>query len=423
MPIHRRDFLKSGMAAGLAAALPLGCAFVQTRRGKPRAVATADLEEVLARPVLRLDGLKDAVKIETIELFQFAAAGGNYFMVRVRSTDGAEGYAVPNDHAKFLHPIFNQQVAPFFIGKDARDLESLLEGVYLYKGNYKMQSLALWCPVAWVEFALLDLLGRMTNKPLGALIGNVIRDRAPMYVASGNRGTTPKEEVDVLVRRLAETGCRAVKFKVGGRMSHNEDSMPGRTEELIRLARKTLGPNVTIHADANGSYDPPRAIEIGRMLEKIDAFMFEEPCPFDHLEDTKTVADALGINVAGGEQESSERRFRWMIANNAVQIAQPDLHYYGGFIRTTRVARMAALAGMLITPHLSSGLGYSQLVHFASCTPNIGPYMEFKGDVRQTGGWFDPPIVFHDGALSVPTAPGFGMVAAPELLKKAAKIA
>ena len=44
------------------------------------------------------------------------------------------------------------------------------------------------------------------------------------------------------------------------------------------------------------------------MLEDIDAIYFEEPCPFDHLEDTKKVTDALTIPVAGGEQEYSQRQ-------------------------------------------------------------------------------------------------------------------
>ena len=47
----------------------------------------------------------------------------------------------------------------------------------------------------------------------------------------------------------------------------------------------------------------------------IGAIYFEEPCPFDHLEDTKRVTDELSIPVAGGEQEYSLRRFRWMISN------------------------------------------------------------------------------------------------------------
>ena len=42
---------------------------------------------------------------------------------------------------------------------------------------------------------------------------------------------------------------------------------------------------------------------------------------------------------------------------------------------------MAALAGMSVVPHMSGGgLGYLDVIQFASFTPNIGPFMEFKGN-------------------------------------------
>ncbi|MFH1070812.1 MAG: mandelate racemase/muconate lactonizing enzyme family protein, partial [Candidatus Glassbacteria bacterium] len=297
----------------------------------------------------------------------------------------------------------------FFIGRDARELEALIDGVYVHESNYKLSSPALWCCVAWIEFSLLDLLGKITGKPVGGLLGGVVRRRVPVYYASGRRDTTPEQEVELLAKAVAEIGVKAVKFKVGGRMSNNADSLPGRTEALIPLARKTLGRDIAIHADANGSYDPPRAVEVGRMLEEIDAVFFEEPCPFDHLEDTRAVADSLAIPVAGGEQESSQRRFRWMIANGALQVVQPDLHYYGGFIRSKRVARMAEVAGLPVTPHLSGeGTGYADMLHFCSCTPNTGPYQEYKGAVEESGRWFDPPLVMAGGAIGVPEGPGLG---------------
>jgi L-alanine-DL-glutamate epimerase-like enolase superfamily enzyme len=63
-------------------------------------------------------------------------------------------------------------------------------------------------------------------------------------------------------------------------MSRNADAVPGRTERLIPLVRNAFGDAVDMHADANSSYDPPKAIEVGRMLEDVGAVYFEEPCPF-----------------------------------------------------------------------------------------------------------------------------------------------
>jgi L-alanine-DL-glutamate epimerase-like enolase superfamily enzyme len=265
-------------------------------------------------------------------------------------------------------------------------------------------------------------LGRIAGKPIGELLGKIVRTRVPFYVASGRRDSTPEEEVEYLQGLIDETSARAVKFRVGGRMSRNEDAMPGRTENLIPLSRKVLGDKIDIHADANSSYDPPQAMEVGRMLEDIGAIYFEEPCPFDHFEDTKRVADSLTIPVAGGEQEYSLRRFRWAIANRGLDIVQPDLQYYGGLIRSTQVARMAAVADMPTTVHISGGFGFIYMLHFASCTPDIGKYQEYKRAIERYRDWFEPALSIEDGALIVPQGPGVGIVDPGAVLKDAKSV-
>lgn len=376
------------------------------------------LAQAAAKPVLQLKGLKEPVLIESIELLR----KGRQHFVRVRSKEGAEGISVDNGRMDMLHPILTRLVAPYFIGKDARDWEELLFGVYREGDNYKLQGLALWSPVALVEFAVLDLLGRLTGQALGELLGGVVRTSVPFYVASGRRDTTPEQEVGYLKSLIDQTGAKAVKYRLGGRMSRNEDAMPGRTEKLIPLSRKALGDRMVIHADANSSYDPPRAIHIGRMLEDIQAIHYEEPCPFDNFDATKQVADALSIPVALGEQEFSQWRFQWMIREHVADIVQPDLFYYGGLVRSRRVARMAEQCGLPTTAHLSGGFGFVYLLHFASCTPNIGPWQEYKKGVETYGQWFDPPLRIVDGALSVPRGPGVGIADPKEVLKGASAV-
>lgn len=373
------------------------------------------LQDVLDRTVLPADCLPEPVIIESITLLR---KGRDHF-VRVRSEEGAEGIAVTNAHASLLYPILNERVAPFFVGRDARNLDPDLFELYRHGSNYKLQGLAFWCPQAWVEFAVLDMLGRIAGKSIGGLLGGVVRDRIPFYVASGRRDSTPEEEVDYLADLVEDTGARAVKFRIGGRMSRNRDAAPGRTEQLIRKAREGLGPDIDLHADANSSYDPPQAIEVGRILEEVNAVYFEEPCPFDHLEDTKRVADALEIPVSGGEQEFSDRRFRWMVQNRAVDIVQPDLQYYGGLIRSLRVARMAESVGMPTTVHISGGFGFVYMLHFASVAGRIGRYQEYKRAIERYRDWFDPPLTICDGCLRIPTGPGVGIADPKQVLADA----
>lgn len=412
MMYNRRNFLKTASAAGIS--LPLASCTNLTKENEQ--INEQDFIDICNKPVLKTDSFQHPIIIESMELLKL----GETYFVRTRSTEGIEGISVTNKKIDVLYPILQKLIIPFFIGKDARQIETLLEELYVYKSNYKLQGLALWCCVAWAEGSIIDLLGKTTGVHISSLFGNKLRDKVPIYVASGNRGTTPEEEIDVLQGKIAETGAKAVKFKVGGRMSRNRDSIPGRSESLIELSRKILGNEVTIQADANGSYGVQKAIEIGRRLEAINAYLFEEPCRFDNFEETKQVADALSIPVSGGEQESSEYRFRKMIASDTVQIVQPDLHYYGGFIRATRVARMAERAGIPITIHISNAnAGYAEMVNFSSFTPNIGLFQELKTGMKATADLFDPPIKVTDGLLNVPDAPGLGMIHAEYALKSA----
>ncbi|MFB3828241.1 MAG: mandelate racemase/muconate lactonizing enzyme family protein [Bryobacteraceae bacterium] len=391
----RREFLAGAAAAGAA---PRGA----RAAGPP----LAELDRAANAPVLRVSQIRSPVIIESMRLLK----KGKDYLVHVRARDGAEGVSLPNaDRPDYLDKIFNNLVAPFFIGKDARDLENLLWELYRWKSNYKMYGLAFWSPQAWAEFAILDLLGRIANQPMGALVGDVVRHEIPFYIASGRRDSTPEEEVEYLQKLVAQSKARAVKFRVGGRMSRNADALPGRTDKLIPLARKTLGDAIDIHADSNSSYDPPQAIRVGRMLEEIKAVYFEEPCPFDHLEDTKIVADKLTIPIAGGEQEYSDWRFRWMIANRGVDIVQPDLFYYGGLIRSVRVARMAHLAKMPTTVHISGGFGFVYMLHFASAIADAGRYQEYKLGTERYGSWFDPPLSVANGKMTVPRGAGVGI--------------
>jgi L-alanine-DL-glutamate epimerase-like enolase superfamily enzyme len=414
MRMKRRSLIAG--AAGLMA----GCAGKRVPAGsEPSGPSLEELDRARLSPVLKRDFFPAPVVIDSIRLLKKDAD----YLVHVRSKDGAEGISLTNPpRAEYLDKILKQLVIPFFIGKDARDLDNLLWELYRWQDNYKLYGLALWSPQAWVEFAILDMLGRIAGKPMGALLGDIVRQDVAFYVASGRRDTTPEQEVAHLQKLVAQSGARALKFRVGGRMSRNADAMPGRTETLIPLVRKTFGDAIDIHADSNSSYDPPQAIRVGRMLEEIRAVYFEEPCPFDHLEDTKAVADSLTIPIAGGEQEYSDWRFRWMIANRGVDIVQPDLHYYGGMVRSLRVARMAQLAKMPTTVHISGGFGFVYMLHFVSCVPDPGRYQEYKLGTERYGSWFDPPIQVRDGKMTIPGGAGVGIKDLTGLLRGAKEV-
>ena len=375
------------------------------------------LAQAMRSKVLKTELFPSPVKITSIELLR----SGKHSIVRVRSADGATGYSAAQPPVmRDTYPIFLHRVAPVFLNKDARDLEKLLDEVYRADSNYKWQGLALWVSVAAIEIAILDMLGQTSKKPLGELLGKVVRKDIRVYRASGNRGNAPEVEIAYLQKLVEETGAQAIKFRLGGRMRYDDESTK-RDLALIPLTRKVFGSGMTIYADGNGSYDVPMALRIGRLIEEQKFGFYEEPVPFDYYEETKQIADTLEIPIALGEEEMSIRGFRRIIETKTAQVIQPDILYFGGMIRSIRVARMAEAAGLNCTPHMSGGgLGYLYVAHFASCIPNCGAHQEYKGEDEGLPATSDTSSLKSvKGVLRVPSGPGLGITIDPDLLRKA----
>jgi L-alanine-DL-glutamate epimerase-like enolase superfamily enzyme len=423
MRTNRRKFVSAALAGGLAAAWSRSCGGSEARKRGQEARDTPDyaqLDEILKRPVLKKELFDAPIIIETLELLRHKSS----FLCRVRSSDGAEGISVGHSGLNSLYPIFVNALKPFFIDKDARDLDLLLEKVYIYKLNFRLSGMALGIPLATIEFAILDMLGRIANNPIGQLIGEIHNPRVAVYQATEYREKSVEESLELIKRDIEEYNANALKIKVGGLMFMTEDinavAPKGRTETIIPLVRKTFGDKMALYADANGFYSVDEAIRVGRLLEEYGYGFFEEPVMFDWYEETKQVTDALTIPIAGGEQEYSLHGFRWLIANDGLQIVQPDNYYFGGMIRSMKVARMAQAFGKTCTPHMSGGgLGFLYMIHFVSVLPNASAHHEFKG--LSTNVKFEcktSPLSVVDGKIKVPTGPGSGVDIDPDFIKK-----
>ena len=260
-----------------------------------------------------------------------------------------------------------------------------------------------------IEVTLFDILGKTVNKPVGKLLGNVIRSQIPVYLTRFNRDRSPEEEIKRLKDIIPQYGFEAVKLKIGGRMSYDKDVYPGYSEELLKLAREKLGDEIIIYVDANGSYSPKKAVEVGKMLQKYNVSFFEEPCPWQNFAGIKYVNDNLEIPVAGGEQDSNLYKFEWMIENQAVDIIQPDIIYNGGIIRCLQVAKMAEKKGINVIPHAPrKGIEAAPLYHFLSVINNAGPYHESRitDDINNT-------------MVNIPKGPGLGYTIDENIIKNA----
>ncbi|MBL7039875.1 MAG: mandelate racemase/muconate lactonizing enzyme family protein [Pirellulaceae bacterium] len=385
----------------------------------------AQLDAALKRPVLKRELFPEPVIIERIELLR----DRSNCICRVISKDSAEGVSIGHPFiAKSSWPMFQHNLRHHFHGKDARDLDQLIFNAH--ESNIKRQGIPLCVQIASIEFAILDMLGNIVNKPAGQLIGDLIHPDVAIYLGTrlGDlRRKEPKISLELVKQDQEETKAKAIKLRAGrgDNLGQNNENAPGRTERLIRMAREVFGNDMILMIDGNGTYDVKEAIRIGKILEEYNYYFYEEPIPWDWYEEQKQVQAALSIPMAGGEEEFGVHAFRYLIGKEVFQIVQPDLFYYGGMIRTMQVARMAEAAGLQITPHISGGgLGYVYMLQMVSVCPAAAEYHEFKMfHTRDANGTVVPveskaePFESIDGIIKVPMGSGLGVRIDPNYIK------
>ena len=424
MKSNRRQFLSLSALAGSAALLPLS----SCERGKKQVMDLPNyerLDEVLKKPVLKKELFSAPVIIESLELLR----DRNNCMYRVRSKDGAEGIAAGHPFiAEVSYPMVPKVLAPHFVGKDARDLDLLIFNAV--ERNVKRQGIPLNVHVAAIEFAILDLLGNIANKPAGLLIGDMLNPEVSIYLGhhlSRLRNLEPEESLEFMRKDVEITEAKAIKLRAGrgDNLATDIDNAPGRTEKLIKLAREMFGQDMVLMIDGNGSYSVKEAIRIGKILEEYNYEFYEEPVPWDWYEEQKQVERALKIPMAGGEEEFGVHGFRYLVGNEVFQILQPDLFYYGGMIRTMQVSRMVQAAGLTITPHISGGgFGFLYMLHMVAVCPAAYTYHEFKMfETRDANGNIIPieskgeSFESRNGKIKPPTGSGLGVKIDPDYIK------
>jgi L-alanine-DL-glutamate epimerase-like enolase superfamily enzyme len=199
---NRRNFFFNLAALGTVALAP-SLSFSQAKSKSTsfkNSILISDFEKMFPEPIL----------IKSIDLLKF---DGEY-LLRVTSGNGHTGITLCNQRMPHLVSLLHGLIIPNMIGKDARNIEALIDEVYIANSNYKYAGMPFWNCFGHVEIAIFDMLGRVAGKPVNQLLGKPVKSEIEVYLSSTTRETTPQQEADFFVRRLKETGAKAVKFKV-----------------------------------------------------------------------------------------------------------------------------------------------------------------------------------------------------------------
>ena len=396
--VSRRRFLGTAPLLAGAPALPL------MHEGS-RETALLLRQSAGTAPRLRITGMELIVVRAT--------ARTTWLFVRLSTNQGLTGLGEASLGRRSALP----ELAPFF--ELVRDESPFRIERYRQRGwsqaasGDRVQATAF----SAIEQAQWDLVGKALGAPVSDLFGGRLRDVLPCY-ANINRATGNRQPAGFAAnaRAAVDEGFAALK-------AAPFDGFPALTQPGAEVAaaadlgiacvaamRDAVGPEVAIKIDAHSNFDVQLSIDVARRLDPHRLSWYEEPIPPERVADTKAIRDAIAQPMAGGEFLFGMQGFAPLCQQRAVDIVMPDVKHCGGLAEARRIAVVADLHGVAVSPHNPSGpVATAASVQLCASMPNFD-ILEFQwGEVGWRGDLIDPPERFDRGTIAVSDAPGFGI--------------
>jgi D-galactarolactone cycloisomerase len=304
--------------------------------------------------------------------------------------------------------LIDVNYAPLLIGRDPLANRAILRALW-------GQNFGNGMAIGGVAIALDDLRGKIMGVSVSDLYGGRLRDRVQAYASAMNyiEGEKPVEYYPREASELVQQGFTAMKMRVGGQSIR--DDLAAAT-----AVREAVGPEVKLMADGNGAYALGSAMKMGRELEKLDYYWFEEPMPQSspNYAGYEVLTSKLDIPIAACEGLTTRTMFRDAINRRAMAIVQPDVAIAGGIGECLFVAELARLSGMQCMPHCwAGGLVIAASVHLLALLPDASwgrttdvPMLEldyvenpFRTELMSRS------VELKEGFVTVPTGPGLGV--------------
>ena len=348
---------------------------------------------------------------------------GEYPFVLVHTDDGLTGIGECfRRQPSVTKSMIDDIITPSIIGKNPVETDARYRDM-VHSANALEIGGAAWIAIAGLDIALWDLKGKLLNRPIYELLGGKVRDSVPVYASSMKRDLTPYEEA-VRATGLVEKGYKGYKLHsaVPGKMDDSADQ----TIKTVTEVRKAVGDDIDILVDVNGAYSIHHSIEIGKKLEDLGVFHFEEPRPHYDLEGLSKISDALTIPIASGEMIFSPYEYRDLIIRGKVDIIQPDIVKAPGFTGFLQIEKIANAFGIPITCHNTqqtvSTVAHGHFVLASEQTPYKQEYNIEHCSIRDDRPILKEPLNISNGELKLTDKPGLGIELDLETVRELANI-
>lgn len=323
--ISRRRIL-GGLAGAASAAMLAGAASSADEQGP--AADVADRTSSIKLTSLRASICRDRV---------FVKLGTNHGLVGWGEIKGV----VPTVAAALAESIFS-----LLDGHNPTRIEHLWQVMYRAERNQRGGAFMLHT-IAGIDMALWDLTGRLWGVPVYRLLGGPTRDKIRVYPST-----------------------KALKVGNSPQRQSSDPADIDRMIDAVRKAREKVGRDGSVMFDAHSALPPATLLQFASAVEPYELLFLEEPAVPGNIETFKRLKEQVRIPLACGERDRTIWGILPYLAENAIDIVQPDCGYTGGITQMKKIATIAEAYYVPLAPHCTqSYLGMTASFHVSAAVP------------------------------------------------------
>ena len=324
---------------------------------------------------------------------------------------------------------------PILMDQDPLDLEYLVfkmsTRTSYYGGNHGVATHA----ITGVEFAMWDLIGKITGQPVYKILGggkhtNEVR----AYASARPRNMLDMDSCREFAELMLGQGWTVCKSDIDRDQRWNQlDNRRLSNTGVDTIARgfanmrEALGPEFDIAVHCHWEFDFDSALRVARAVEPMRPIWLEDPLPIAYNEQWVKLTEQSPVPILTGENLYTRDDFRPFIVNQGVHMIEIDVSMAGGLLEAKKIADLAELYYIPVCTHnVASPIATIASANFAASVREFVAHEAFIFNPRNRAGdgingdpdvlGYDKPMI-KNGHIQLSDRPGFGIELNEELIK------
>jgi L-alanine-DL-glutamate epimerase-like enolase superfamily enzyme len=336
----------------------------------------------------------------------FGGGSTDVGVVTIQTDEGIQGHAFLGSASAGADEFALQvlkRLKPLVIGRNPLDIGAIWLDLWRTNRNVDTRSICA------VDVALWDIAGKVARLPIHRLLGTY-RDRAPAYASSAVMASA-QDYVDEALR-FREAGWKAYKI--------HPPCNPQKDVEVCQAVKDAVGDSMALMLDSMWSYTYEDAVRVGRAIQDMGYYWYEDPLAEDDLYAYTKLRPRLHIPILATEHlPGGMYAYTEWIRQQATDMLRGDVALKGGITPMIKIAHLAEAFRMKCEIHHGgNSLNNVANLHLTMAVPNCEYFEVLQPDAAQKHGLVEDIAVDQDGLVHAPTAPGLGYEIDWELIQR-----